>query len=168
MARLSTTGDEVHVVGVFSSTADFDPGPGTFNLTSAGNFDVFVWKLDQSIAVIPRPVSQMLASRANPAGTAIDVTWNAGRCPSPGYHLIYGDLPDVAAYTISGSECGLGNTGSATGIPVPPDDLWILVVANDGEQTEGSWGQATGGERNGPVPSGECGFVMRDNSGTCP
>ena len=39
----------VHATGLFSRTVDFDPGPGTFNLTAAGsNFssDVFVWKLD--------------------------------------------------------------------------------------------------------------------------
>ena len=105
---------------------------------------------------------------SNGAGTAIDVTWNVGMCPSPGYHLIYGDLADVPAYTIIGSECRLGFTGSATGIAVPPGDLWILVLANDDIQTEGSWGQATSGERNGPTASAECGFVLRDNSGTCP
>jgi hypothetical protein len=33
-------------VGYFSSTADFDPGPGTFNLTSGGGTDAFVLKLD--------------------------------------------------------------------------------------------------------------------------
>ncbi len=36
----------VYVVGTFIQTADFDPGPGVFNLTSAGNEDVFVLKLD--------------------------------------------------------------------------------------------------------------------------
>ena len=110
----------------------------------------------------------MRAARSIPMGTAIDVTWNVGLCPSPGYHLIYGDLADAAAHTISGSECGLGFTGSATGIAVPPGDLWLLVLANDDIETEGSWGQATSGERNGLTASAECGFVLRDNSGTCP
>lgn len=34
----------VYLAGWFSGTADFDPGPGVFNLTSAGSTDVFVSK----------------------------------------------------------------------------------------------------------------------------
>ena len=36
----------VYTTGYFWGTADFDPGAGTFNLTSAGGFDIFVLKLD--------------------------------------------------------------------------------------------------------------------------
>ena len=36
----------VYITGSFQGTADFDPGPGVVNLTSAGNADGFVWKLD--------------------------------------------------------------------------------------------------------------------------
>jgi hypothetical protein len=38
----------VYTTGYFQGTADFDPGAGTSNLTSAGNADVFVSKLDSS------------------------------------------------------------------------------------------------------------------------
>lgn len=36
----------VFTTGRFNGTADFDPGAGTFNLTSAGNDDIFISKLD--------------------------------------------------------------------------------------------------------------------------
>jgi hypothetical protein len=38
----------VYTVGRFSSTVDFDPGAGTSNLTSSGDLDIFIQKLDSS------------------------------------------------------------------------------------------------------------------------
>ncbi len=38
----------VYTTGYFQGTADFDPGTGTFNLTSAGGYEVFISKLDAS------------------------------------------------------------------------------------------------------------------------
>jgi hypothetical protein len=38
----------VYYTGSFRTTVDFDPGPGTFNLTSAGGDDIFISKLDAS------------------------------------------------------------------------------------------------------------------------
>jgi hypothetical protein len=38
----------VYTTGYFAGTADFDPSSGTTNLTSAGNGDIFIQKLDTS------------------------------------------------------------------------------------------------------------------------
>jgi hypothetical protein len=38
----------VYSTGMFEGTADFDPGAGTFNLTSAGGYDAYISKLDLS------------------------------------------------------------------------------------------------------------------------
>jgi hypothetical protein len=42
------TSGNVYITGGFWGTADFDPGAGAFNLSSAGSFDVFISKLDAS------------------------------------------------------------------------------------------------------------------------
>ncbi len=39
---------DVYTSGVFSGTVDFDPGIGTFNLTSIGSSDIFITKLDSA------------------------------------------------------------------------------------------------------------------------
>jgi hypothetical protein len=39
---------DVYTTGAFQGTVDFDPGAGTYNLTSAGRWDIFVSKLDSS------------------------------------------------------------------------------------------------------------------------
>ena len=48
---VDATGNIV-VVGGFKDTADFDPGPGVFNLISSGSFDIFVGKLGAAGALI--------------------------------------------------------------------------------------------------------------------
>lgn len=38
----------IYTTGVFQSTADFDPGPSVYNLTSVGGSDVFISKMDST------------------------------------------------------------------------------------------------------------------------
>ncbi len=42
----------IYVTGYFSGTADVDPGPGTYNLVSAGSEDTFVAKLDPAANLV--------------------------------------------------------------------------------------------------------------------
>jgi hypothetical protein len=38
----------IYTIGVFSGTVDFNPGSGIYNLTSIGDHDIFVSKLDSA------------------------------------------------------------------------------------------------------------------------
>jgi hypothetical protein len=43
---ITDASNNVYTTGVFQGTVDFDPGSGTFDLASAGDWDVYVQKLD--------------------------------------------------------------------------------------------------------------------------
>ncbi|MFN8245794.1 MAG: T9SS type A sorting domain-containing protein [Ferruginibacter sp.] len=42
------SGKYIYISGYFTSTADFDPGPGVFNMTSNGGTDIYVAKFDSA------------------------------------------------------------------------------------------------------------------------
>lgn len=61
--KISTSGN-IYTCGLFGSTADFDPGPGSFTISSNGGYDIFVSKLD--------PAGNFLWARGM-GGTSFDV-----------------------------------------------------------------------------------------------
>ena len=60
----------VYTTGQFNGTADFDPGPGTFNMTSAGYNDIFVTKLNSSGNFV---WAKQMGGTSYDAGTSIAV-----------------------------------------------------------------------------------------------
>ncbi|HEX5043566.1 MAG TPA: hypothetical protein VFV75_11705, partial [Candidatus Polarisedimenticolaceae bacterium] len=113
-----------------------------------------------------KPANALGASRVDP--TTIAVSWDAASCTATDYELLYGNLASLPSYTLLGSVCGLGTSGSASWSGVPAGDLWFLVTGVDGAGTEATWGTATAGERNGGSASGQCGNAARNNGATCP
>jgi hypothetical protein len=117
----------------------------------------------------PPDVQGLIAERRNVSGARIDVYWDAAGCPAPGRHLLYGDLAGVETPAPLGAKCGLPPAGLYHWLDAPPGNLWFLVVADDGDATEGSWGQRSDGtERNDGEPSLLCGMFLRDDTGDCP
>jgi hypothetical protein len=118
-----------------------------------------------NVAGGPPPISTLHADRGLPDGSRLVVDWNAPCAPERA-KILYGPLDQVGSHAISGAVCSVADP--AVWEPVPSGSLWFLVVPDRADGTEGSWGQATSGERNGNVPSGQCGSTVKDTSGSCP
>jgi hypothetical protein len=79
-----------YTLGAFKTTADFDPGAGTFNLSSAGNYDVFISKLnaaptllsnkihDFDLRVYPNPTNDFLFIEVSDETNAMVEIFNTG------------------------------------------------------------------------------------------
>jgi hypothetical protein len=127
--------------------------------------------------VPPHPVpdgtlgtTALRATRFDPAGTQVDVTFDATSCPSGDYDLVYGDLADVRTYTTSGSSCLVGTTGATSWTGVPAGNLWFLMIGTTTFPIyESSWGtDSFGVERAGTLPSLQCGITTKSLVATCP
>jgi hypothetical protein len=67
--------NNVYTTGYFTGTADFDPGPGVFTLTSNGGQDIFVSKLDQAGNFV---WAKSIGSATNDIGASISVSTVGG------------------------------------------------------------------------------------------
>lgn len=112
--------------------------------------------------------SPMDADKAG--GENVALTWDVTACPSPFYHLLYGESADVATYGLSGAVCNLSTSGSDTvPVPTPPAGTfrWWILTATDGS-VEGHHGFSSDGVLRPSEAGGLCGVVSQDVTGTCP
>ncbi|MEA5469756.1 SBBP repeat-containing protein [Spirulina sp. 06S082] len=100
--------DNIYITGLFNGTADFDPGTGVYNLTSAGDADAFIWTLDRD---------GNLQWAKNMGGSGADL----------GSKLAIGDRGEV--YLIGGFEnTGDFDPGDNTFTLTSPDAISIFVT----------------------------------------
>ena len=134
---------------------------------------------------IPPAVPALRIAKVTPAGTDLQLTWDASSCSGAAdHHILYGIKSGFPAalggtYVLQGSVCdlGAGSHYTWTGSPDPAvlDPvrrlLFILVLADDGDDIEGSWGHASQSfERNGVGANGasnQCGMLDKDLSNAC-
>ncbi|RMD57592.1 sortase, partial [Candidatus Parcubacteria bacterium] len=93
-------GGNIYTTGDFSSTADFDPGTSTYNLTSAGNYDIFISRLngDGRFAW-----AVAMGGTANDIGFSVDVD-NAGNIYTSGYFIGVADFdPGTGTQNLNGA-----------------------------------------------------------------
>jgi outer membrane protein OmpA-like peptidoglycan-associated protein len=88
----------VHTTGLFQGTADFDPGAGTSNLTSAGSNDVFVSKLDSTGAFV---WAKQFGSTGNDIGRSIAVDSSGNVHTTGSFELTVDFDPDPAGGAVA-------------------------------------------------------------------
>lgn len=117
----------VYTTGSFKGTVDFDPGPGVYNMTSSGNADIFIQKLDSSGNFI---------SAIRIGGYSFDI----GRCIKlDGAGNIY-----IAGYFQSNVDFNPG-PGTFNMISSGAYDTFILKLDNNGNFI---WAKKMGGVEN--------------------
>ncbi|MBI5962998.1 MAG: SBBP repeat-containing protein [Chloroflexi bacterium] len=105
----------IYTTGFYSDTADFDPGPGISNLTSAGDWDIFVSKLfNDSVAPIVTSSVRASASPTNLASVDFTVTFS-----EPVTGVVTGDFSLTTTAGISGATVsGVSGSGSVYTVTV--------------------------------------------------
>lgn len=97
----------VYTTGMFSGTFDFDPGPGTFNLTSGGA-DAYVSKLNSSGSFdwAADILKGAPGSTGNPFGIAVD---GSGNVYTSGYFKGTADFnPGAGTYSLTSTPDSIG------------------------------------------------------------
>lgn len=65
-------------------------------------------------------------------------------CASADHTIVFGALEQVGAYGYSGQVCGVGNSGSISDFDPGEGSFFFLVIGNDGDAVEGSYGTDSG------------------------
>lgn len=124
----------VYHTGFFQGTADFDPGPGTFNLTSAAYYDIYFSKLDSAGNLI-------WAKRIGSTGTDNGVTIDLG---SGGDIYLSGEFSATVDFD-PGSGVLNKTSNGAEDIYIAKFDtngnlLWVKTIGGTG--ADFCWGMA--------------------------
>ena len=106
----------VYSTGFFMGTADFDPGPGVFNLTSLGNYDIFLSKIDAQGNLV---FAKSMGGSSQDVGLAITLD-HSGNIYMSGYFWGSADLnPGAGAYNPHTSVGG--------------EDIFVVKLNNNGD-----------------------------------
>ena len=103
--------------------------------------------------------------------TSLNVAYDTTTCPISGgsYNILYGNLADLASYTLAGSQCGI-TAGSHDWTSLPSGDIFFLIVGKVGPM-ESSWGESYDGTtytQRSTSASGQCSATLIDTTTTCP
>ncbi len=98
----------VYTIGNFSSTVDFNPNAGTFNLTSLGNPDIYALKLDQPILL---PI-ELTSFTAYCEPNSIHLSWQTASESNNDYFEIDRSVDAINFTTIGEIDSQNGNSSN--------------------------------------------------------
>jgi hypothetical protein len=133
----------VHTTGFFNSTSDFDPGVSTFSLTSAGNKDIFISKLDASGNFL---WAKALGGAGDDAGYSIGLD-ASGNVHTTGFYQYTADFdPGVDAYdlTCTGQDIFISKLDASGNF------VWAKTIGSIGSSSDDS-GQSIAVDASGNV-----------------
>jgi hypothetical protein len=153
--------------------------PGGTRANSPTNYAGVTGSVDASPPAPPAVPDSMSVLAMDPAGSALEITFDEATCSSSAsHHILHGDgssLPTTpgGAFALSGSVCAIGASPylwESSPEPGVGEFTWWVIVRSVGS-VEGSWGlDSAGVERVGPGAggmSGECSATSRSVTNTC-
>ena len=117
----------VLITGKYEGTVDFDPGAGTFNLTSNGQWEIFIQKLDSSGNFV---WAKSIGGTADDIGESISTD-------ALGNVLVTGEFQSTADFDPGAGTFNLNSNGSS--------DFFVLKLDASGNFI---WATSTGGISN--------------------
>ncbi|MEP7195485.1 MAG: SBBP repeat-containing protein [Saprospiraceae bacterium] len=110
------------LTGLFSKTADFDPGPGTFNMTSAGDQDIYVTNLDDGGNLL---WAKRMGGTGNDVGHSVNID-NSGNI------YVVGQFEETADFDPGPGDYNLTAKGQYDGYILKLDPfgnfLWVRQI----------------------------------------
>lgn len=121
----------IYVCGYFSASVDFDPGPGVFNLTSAGGMDAFILKLDAATGnfVWARQFE------GTDLQTATSVVYSLGHIYTTGIFTGASDF-DPGTGTFLLTETGGGGNAFISKLTIAGNFVWTKELGTNGSSKE--------------------------------
>jgi hypothetical protein len=93
----------VYLIGQFQFTVDFDPGPGVYNLTSPGGYEIYVLKLNSNGNFI---WAKRFGGTGTDGGRSIALD-NMGNVIITGYYVLTADFdPGPSSYNLTSQGAG--------------------------------------------------------------